>query len=204
VHNIYRSVIFFAAVLLACGAARADISEITAECDQCHGDNGISEHGEIPTIAGLSEFVLSDTMLTFRDRARPCREIEFPDGDAAHAPTSMCDEAGELSDADIEALAKHYAAQAFVPAQQEFDAARAEAGAAIHREKCEKCHTDGGSNPDDDAGILAGQWRPYLEQAFADYDSGEREVLDEKMQEKLDELDAEMIDALLNYYASQQ
>ena len=54
------------------------------------------------------------------------------------------------------------------------------------------------------ASILAGQWITYLEQAFADYASGERESLLENMQEKMVALDAASTAALIHYYASQQ
>ncbi len=93
---------------------------------------------------------------------------------------------------------------AAVAAVQDFDAEKAAAGKKIHRRECEKCHSDGGSYADDDAGMLAGQWMPYLEQVFADYATGERGMLDEKMKEKIDPLQAESIEALIHYYASLQ
>ncbi|MGB5739081.1 MAG: hypothetical protein WBM54_07005, partial [Woeseia sp.] len=68
---------------------------------------------------------------------------------------------------------------------------------------CGRCHSKGGSDPEDEAGILAGQWLGYLQVAFADYKSGERQQT-EKMKQKIDALSAEDTKALLNYYASQQ
>ena len=67
---------------------------------------------------------------------------------------------------------------------------------------CEKCHTDGGSYQDDDAGRLAGQWAAYLEESIEDYRSGKRHMLEEKMQQKIDALDAASVAALVQYYAS--
>ena len=115
----------------------------------------------------------------------------------------MCAVAADLSDDDIEAIADAYSVLPFVPAAQDFDAALAGAGAAIHEEQCDRCHSDGGSNVEDEASILAGQWIPYLEQTFADYASGEREQ-PKKMKEKMDALSADDTMALINYYASQQ
>ena len=43
----------------------------------------------------------------------------------------------------------------------------------------------------------------YLEASFADYLSGDRDT-DKKMKEKLAELSADDINALLHFYASQQ
>ena len=91
-----------------------------------------------------------------------------------------------------------------MPAKQEFDAALAANGAGIHKRECEKCHSDGGSYADDDAGMLAGQWMPYLEQVFAEYATGERSIMEDKMKDKVDALDADSITALLHYYASLQ
>jgi sulfide dehydrogenase cytochrome subunit len=115
----------------------------------------------------------------------------------------MCDVAAGLSDDDIVAIAAHYAALAFVPAKQEFDAALASAGEAVHNEQCDRCHSDGGGNPEDEAGILAGQHMGYLKNTFAEYASGAREQ-PSKMQEKMDQLSADDVNALLHYYASQQ
>ena len=88
-------------------------------------------------------------------------------------------------------------------AKQEFNAQQAEMGQKIHDRHCEKCHAEGGSSAEDDAGILAGQWRPYLEQAFEAYSSGDREM-PKKMKPKYEKLDAAEIEALIHYYASQQ
>jgi sulfide dehydrogenase cytochrome subunit len=108
-----------------------------------------------------------------------------------------------LSDDDIEALGDAYAELEFVPAVQEFDAALAAAGATIHEQQCDKCHSDGGANVDDEASILAGQWMDYLDSAFASYASGDRPQ-DKKMKEKLAALSPDDVKALVNYYASQQ
>ena len=81
--------------------------------------------------------------------------------------------------------------------------ALAEAGAAIHEQQCDKCHSEGGSNVEDEASILSGQWIAYLENTFADYLSGDRPQ-DKKMKEKLDALSADDVNALVHFYASQQ
>ena len=116
----------------------------------------------------------------------------------------MCVVAQELSETEITEIAEYYAGQDFVAVAQEFESELAAAGARIHRAHCDICHSDGGSYADDDAGILAGQSILYLEQAFADYASGERESLEEKMTEKMNDLDAESTTMLIHYYASQQ
>jgi sulfide dehydrogenase cytochrome subunit len=157
----------------------------------------------VPTIAGIDAFVHSEALYIYRDKARPCVESKFRQGDTARPATSMCAVAAKLDDATVEALAGHYAALPFVPAKQEFDPSKAAAGKVIHERDCARCHSDGGANPEDDASILAGQWMGYLRSSFAEYAAGEREQVD-KMKEKMDALSESDVEALLHYYASQQ
>jgi sulfide dehydrogenase cytochrome subunit len=142
-----------------------------------------------------------DSMAIYKDKDRPCVEAEYPDGPEKGSKTDMCQVASELSDEQIEALAGHYSAREFVRAKQEFDADKAAAGKKIHDTNCEKCHEDGGASAEDDAGILAGQWAPYLEQTFQHYDAGER-AMPKKMKPKFEKLDAADKEALLHYYKS--
>lgn len=184
--------------------SRADISTLVSECDQCHGADGVSRESDVPTIAGMSAFVIEDYLLTYQDRARPCHETKYRGGDLDRPATSMCEIAEKLGDDDIPALAEHYSDKPFVPAAQAFDPVKAEAGARVHRRDCEKCHTDDASNSEDDAGIMAGQWMPYLEQVFADFSSGEREMVEDKMREKFDALSEEDKENLIHFYGSLQ
>lgn len=184
-------------------SAAATIDEQIETCDGCHGSDGVSQWDDVPTIAGIDAFIHSDALFIYRERERPCAESKFRQGDTSRAATTMCDITADFSDDDIEAIAEHYAELEFAPAIQEFDAALAETGAAVHGKLCDKCHTDGGSNAEDESGILAGQWMTYMETAFAQYASGERPQ-DKKMKEKMDKLSAADVTALLHYYASQQ
>jgi sulfide dehydrogenase cytochrome subunit len=184
-------------------ASGTDMDAITKGCDDCHGDNGVSQWADVPTIAGMPEYVHSDALFAYRDNTRPCAESEYRQGDTSRPATTMCDVVADLDDATLEDIALNYFELPFVAAQQEFDADLAAAGQAVHDEKCDKCHSEGGSNPDDEAGILAGQWMDYLANSFAEYASGDREQ-PKKMKEKMDELSAADATALQHYYASQQ
>lgn len=197
------SKMLFTALLLAGGARAADLDTLTQSCANCHGKDGASTEQTVPSIGGVSAFYLIDSMAYYKDEARPCVEAEYLDGPDKGSKTDMCKIAAKLSDEDIEALGDFYAGKPFVTAKQEFDAARAAEGQEIHDRQCEKCHADGGASADDDAGILAGQWTPYLKQVFDQYDAGEREM-PKKMQPKYEKLDAAEKEALLHYYASLQ
>jgi sulfide dehydrogenase cytochrome subunit len=115
----------------------------------------------------------------------------------------MCAVLADMSDDMIDEVAAYYAGKPFVAAKQDFDAALAEAGKAVHEAECDRCHSEGGSNPEDDAGILAGQQMGYLMDTFAEYRAGEREQ-PAKMEEKLNALSDDDVKALVHYYASQQ
>jgi sulfide dehydrogenase cytochrome subunit len=183
-----------AAGLCFCGTAMADVGSLVSTCNGCHGVDS-----SMPTITGLSEFYHADQLYFYRDEERPCSDAKSSGGDT----TNMCAVTADLSDEDIDALAAHYAAMPFVPSKQEFDAALAGAGQAIHERDCAVCHTEGGSNAADDSSILAGQSMAYLSMTFAQYRAGDREQ-PEPMQKKIAALSDADVKALVNYYASQQ
>jgi len=183
--------------------AWGDISSIVDDCNGCHGDDGVSQWTDVPTIAGVPEFVHADALYFFRDEERPCSESEYKQGDTSRPATTMCAVVADLDDATLDEIAAYYFELPFVAAKQEFDADLAAAGKALHDAQCDRCHSEGGSNPDDEAGILSGQWIGYLDATFAQYASGDREQ-PKKMQEKMDALSADDVKALVHYYASQQ
>ena len=189
--------------LFAAFAVAGDLDAVVENCNGCHGNDGVSQWADVPTIAGISEFVHSDALYIFRDEARPCTETEYKQGDTSRPATTMCAVTADMSDDMIDEVAAYYAGKPFVAAKQEFDAALAEAGKAVHEAECDRCHSEGGANPEDDASILAGQQMGYLMDTFAEYRAGEREQ-PQKMEEKLSALSDDDVKALIHYYASQQ
>jgi sulfide dehydrogenase cytochrome subunit len=201
--KIYQFLFSMLVMSFFSAANAGDIDTLMVGCNDCHGDKGVSKWNDVPTIAGIDAFGHADALFMFRENERPCSESKYRQGDTSRAPTTMCAVAAELSDDDIEALGDAYAELPFVPAVQKFDAALAKAGAAVHEQQCEQCHSEGGSNVEDEASLLAGQWAGYLKNEFASYASGDRPQ-DKKMQEKMDALSPEEVTALIHYYASQQ
>lgn len=198
-----RILLLLVGVVFASAGQPQSIESLTVTCDGCHGDQGVSRWTDMPTIAGIDAFTHSNALYEFRDEARPCLESEFRQGDTSRAPTTMCAVVADLTDEQIEALATHYAGLPFVAADQPFEPALVEAGKAVHDKRCARCHSDGGTNPEDEASILGGQRMGYLRRAFEEYTAGEREQLD-KMQLAMDALSEQDVEALLQYYASQQ
>jgi cytochrome subunit of sulfide dehydrogenase len=197
----------FLGTLLAGGflmdAAAADIATLIAPCEDCHGKDGASEEPKIPTIGGYSAIYITDSLAVYRDKTRPCEDVKYPAGKHKGETTNMCEVAKNLSDEESGLVAEHYASKPFVRAKQSFDAELAKVGKGIHALECKKCHEDGGSSSDDDAGILAGQWMPYLQDQFEEYTTGKRPMT-KKMKPKIEKLSADDIKALIQYYGSFQ
>jgi sulfide dehydrogenase cytochrome subunit len=171
-------------------------SMLSNTCNGCHGANGNSVGPASPSIAQMEKTAFVETM-----KAMQSDEMYT---------TIMGRIAKGYTDEEIELMAGHFAAQTFVPAKQEFDAAAAKKGAKLHDKYCEKCHEDGGKpvkGEDAEYSLLAGQWTPYLHNALTDFREGRREM-PKKMKKKLDKLiekeGDEGLAALNAFYASEQ
>lgn len=201
-----RRILYLAAASLSIAFSAANATDVDAlmkGCNDCHGDGGVSQSSDVPTIAGLAEFVHADALYLYKDEERPCAESEYRQGDTSRPATTMCAIAAELSEDDIDTIAAAYAELPYVKASQEFDAALAATGKALHDEHCDKCHSDEGTNPEDEAGMLGGQQMDYLRNSFKDFASGDRGQ-PKKMKDKMDLLSEADYEALAHYYGSVQ
>lgn len=192
-----------ALILILAPVVAVVAAEPEALCADCHGKDGASTESDVPVIGGLSEQYLLDAMTAYRGKARPCPDSKFRGGDRKRPATSMCRVAADLGEAGAAKVAKHLAAEPFVRAHQQTDPQKAVLGRKLHELHCEKCHGDGGASTEDDAGVLAGQWMPYLKASMEEFSTGKRAV-PEKMKPKIEKLGANDIEALLHYYGSQQ
>ena len=191
------SAILLSALFPAQGAIAQTGAELARQCNACHGERGHSETEDIPSIAGFSMLATMDLLDTYRNGLRTARTVALPDG----SETNMEEVTAELSDADEWEIVIHYANQKWQPQEQPFDADLARRGAEIHAERCERCHYDGGRDPESDLPIAAGQWRTYLEAEFRNFDTGRRAMSD-KMKEKYDTLSAADKQAIIELYVS--
>jgi cytochrome subunit of sulfide dehydrogenase len=176
--------------------------KIIQGCEDCHGANGITTAQDVPTIAHVSAPSLSDALKAYKAKARPCPKVHYQRGDTKREG-DMCSVAKDLSDTQIADLAAHYAAKPFSALKQPLDAGKAAAGKAIHARDCKDCHSAGGTDPSDDAGILAGQPITWLKSTLEAYRKGEIEQ-PKNMKRVVAKLSDADIDALANYYASEQ
>jgi sulfide dehydrogenase cytochrome subunit len=163
-------------------------------CAACHGQDGSGAgYPYVPVIAGTPAAHLEEALYAYQDGARKCVGVPV-----------MCEAVAPLSDADIVSLAKYYSNMRRVALDEEFDERLAQVGKLIHDEECAKCHVLPNDEDVEHAlGIpLHGQRSAYLRLALGAYYSGDRETLVPVMAEKIEQLDAGKIEALVNYYAS--
>jgi sulfide dehydrogenase cytochrome subunit len=179
--------------LLLCGliysTSALSTHEPAEQCVTCHGKDGVSVIPTMPVIAGLSKQYIINAMNEYKRGERVA---------AMMAPFTS-----KATDQDFATDAEFFASKTFVPRKQEFNAEKAKAGEKIHADHCNKCHQNGGRVAADDAGILGGQWMPYLRHVLGEYRAGKR-IVPEIMKAKLDKLNDEDIEALVNYYGSLQ
>lgn len=181
--------------------ANAISDELLQSCESCHGTDGVSTQTDIPTIAGIPEWNLSDQMFQYLD-GRPAKTVNYVLGDTSKTG-DMLSIVESLSEDQIEDLAAHYAELPFVRAQQPFDADLAAAGKVLHDKSCARCHADGGSDPFDEASILAGQKKGYLLASMMEYKNGQRDA-DKSMVDAIKAMSDDDIKAVVEYYASYQ
>jgi len=171
---------------LATGARAATYDEKLPTCLACHGEKGISETPEVPSLAGMpADFTLIQLFL-FRQGTR---KIEI-----------MNDLAKDMTDDDLRKFSDYFAK--LPPPKASGDAAdpavAARAQAVIAKNHCSSCH-----NPDfsgrEQMPRLAAQREDYLLKSLRDYKAAQRPGYDATMDEVIRPLtDADIVD--LSHY----
>ena len=169
----------------------ASTEMIVNTCVACHGQKGISKGPSIPTLGGMSEAYVVEMMEGYASGEIPS--------------TIMGRLAQGYNEEEIEQMGKYFAAQEYASAAQKSDPAKVAKGEKLHDKYCEKCHSEGGTLPDDDSGFLSGQWKPYLAAQIMDYRNKDR-MATKKMMKKVKALNEKHgdagFDALIEYYSS--
>ena len=108
-------------------AADAGLPQRLAQCAACHGDDGNSKTPNIPSLAGQPEFFLFNQLFLMREGVR-----QIP----VMAPLVK-----DLTDADIEGLAKHFSALPAKASGEPIDPALVQRGASLAPQlRCASCH----------------------------------------------------------------
>jgi sulfide dehydrogenase cytochrome subunit len=177
------ALLFGSGLLLATAHASATptATMLADTCAGCHGTDGASAGPATPSMV--------DTMMAFKSGERPS--------------TVMGRIAKGYSDEEIKLMASVFAKQPIAITSQKLDADKVAAGEKLFGKNCEKCHDKYGGLADDDSGILASQWLPYPQHSMEDFRAGSREM-SKKIKKKVDKLSDDELDALLQFFASQQ
>jgi cytochrome c553 len=148
-------------LLVTSSAHAADVKEKAAICAGCHGDNGISQTENIPSLAGQPDQFLQWQLVFFRAGSRKNEQ--------------MSPIAADLSNDDIRNLAAYFASLPSPPgAPSDDDPALNEAGAKIAAgSHCASCHTDNFAGAKAVARI-AHQREDYLLKALTDFKTSVR------------------------------
>jgi cytochrome c553 len=146
--------------LRGAGAANESVAEKAQLCSACHGEGGISQTENIPSLAGEPDQFIQWQLVFFRGGARKNEQMQ---------PI-----AEQVSNEDIRALGAYFAA--LTPPKtapdDNPDLSKKGAQAAAGR-RCASCHTDSYAGTKAVA-RLAGQREEYLIKALHDYKSGVR------------------------------
>jgi len=150
-------------VLSAIPAPAADISagkEKAEMCVACHGENGISQTENIPSLAGQPDQFVQWQLVFFRSGTRKNEQMQ---------PIVE-----QLSNDDIRNLGAYFASldPPKSAADENPELSRKGAQAAVGR-RCASCHTDSYAGTKAVARV-AGQREEYLLKALHDYKSGVR------------------------------
>lgn len=219
-----------ALALVAAGASAdkhgATAAMLTDTCVACHGSAGSSTGPAIPSLATLSPNYLVGAMLAYKytgDEAgleKALAALEARDAKDLHKrygvvaedmlvferySTIMSRIAKGYTDEEILMMGPVFSEVDIKRATQAYDSDKAAVGKRLHKEFCEKCHEDEGRLTEDDTGMLAGQWMPYLSAVMEDYREGRR-GMPKKMKSKLRDMRKEHgdagVEALIHYYGS--
>jgi cytochrome c553 len=116
-----------AAALGLAAAFLASAAAAQSQCAACHGADGNSTLQNVPSLAGQPPFFLLNQLVLMREGVRRVDVMApFVKG---------------LKDAEIEALAKHYAALEAKPSDEPVEAALAQRGAKLAAAlRCASCH----------------------------------------------------------------
>jgi cytochrome c553 len=146
------------ATISICGARAQGGADRAKQCAVCHGEDGNSRMPNTPSLAGQPEFFIINQLFLMREGVRKV--------DAMAALVK------DLKDDDLQALAKHYAAQPAKPSGEAIDQALVQRGSELAAtRRCVSCHQPSFAGADQIPRI-AKQRVDYLTTALKDLRNG--------------------------------
>lgn len=169
-------------------AATGLLEERREQCAQCHGESGVSETPETPSLGGQPELFILYQLVAFRDGQRDVPIMnEIMKG---------------MTDDDLRAAAAWIATLAPPPPPHEQgDPARMARGRALaEKHRCNVCHTADYSGQEQ-VPRIRNQREDYLLKALTDYKTGKRFGGRAEMNDAVRPLNAEELAVLASFLA---
>ena len=165
-------------------------SELVGACGACHGEDGNSRLENLPSLAGQPAFFLLYQLVLMRDGMRTI--------------PVMAALVRDLTDADIQAIASHFAARDPKASDEPLDAVLAKRGRELALTlRCGSCHLPGLEGRQQ-IPRLAKQRIDYLTRALKDYRDGTRAGADTLMNNAVARVSDADLSALAHYATSPQ
>lgn len=176
-------------VVAGVSVAADNIEGLARTCNNCHGLNGVSAGGSMPSIAGLPEEYLKNIMTEWKTGKR--------------ASANMTRLISGYTDEEIAGLAKHFAKLPWTPVAQKTDPKLVERGKQASQ-ACAGCHGPTGKAALPSAPNLNGQLAKYIELELYKYKDDAFAMPSMMMRMAVKSVKDEDIPAIAEFYASQQ
>ena len=133
-------------------------ANLTSNCSECHGTDGLGFKAGIPHLNGQPAALLTNMITAFQQGKRPTKVKMHRD----------------ITAAEVAPLASHYSQQ---KVQRPKSATKPELitlGETLYQNRCADCHMDNGRDSDKDAPLVAAQDMSYLIAQTLAFKAGER------------------------------
>jgi cytochrome c553 len=177
-----------AVIVSISGAGAQGVAERVKLCGTCHGEDGNSQMANLPSLAGQPEFFIINQLFLMREGVR---KVE-----------AMAALVKDLKDDDLQALAKHYAAQPPKASGEPIDPTLVQRGSELAAtRRCGSCHLPALTGADQIPRI-AKQRVDYLITALKELRDGKRPGSDTLMSQAVAGLSDNELAALAHFAAS--
>ncbi len=124
----------------------AESTDITRNCNECHGTDGLGFKPGVPHLNGQPDYLLTNMINAFQQGKRSTKVKMHRD----------------ITDAEVAPLARHYAQKKAQRPKSATNPDLVARGEAVYLKRCADCHVDNGRDSDKEAPLMAAQDLNYL------------------------------------------